>query len=244
MILTARQLAANKPPMHTKVRHIGALFFAMIIALAPMGAGTAHAAGSSGGGGGISAPTPSRSPASPEEIAQSAYKKGLKHKARAWKAEEKAETASSDKKRDRYAKRAQKEYLKAQSQYAKTLQILPEHYEAANEMGYALRKTGNYEKAIGAYNVALQTNPNFLQAIEYRGEALVQLGYYDQTREDYMRLFREDRELADQLMAAIDKWALTQTNPDAQVKAFLEWRESRREVGVLGDQIGSSGGSW
>ena len=134
--------------------------------------------------------------------------------------------------------------MKAQQQYVKTLKLLPEHYEAANEMGYALRKTGHYKRAIGAYNLALKTNPNYLEAIEYRGEALVQLGFYDETREDYMRLFRENRELADQLMAAIDKWALTQTSPDARTKEFLEWRESRRDLSVLGEQVGSSGGSW
>lgn len=221
-----------------------ALVLAFVLAIAPLTMSPAYAAGSSGGGGGIAPAAPSRAPASPEEQAQAAYKKGLKHKARAWKAEEKAAAATSEKKRARFTARAQKEYVKAQQQYVKTLKLLPEHYEAANEMGYALRKTGHYKRAIGAYNLALKTNPNYLEAIEYRGEALVQLGFYDETREDYMRLFRENRELADQLMAAIDKWALTQTSPDARTKEFLEWRESRRDLSVLGEQVGSSGGSW
>ena len=124
------------------------------------------------------------------------------------------------------------------------LKLLPEHYKAANEMGYALRKTGDYKPALVAYNLALKTNPDFLEAIEYRGEALVQLGHYDETRDDYMRLFREKRELADQLMVAIDKWAATQTDPGVREKEFLRWRESRRSVGVLGDQAGTTGGSW
>jgi len=206
--------------------------------------GSALAAGSSGGGGAISAPTPSRSPASPEEQAEVAYQKGLKHKARAWKAEAKAEAATSEKKRARYTKRAEKEYKKAQALYVQTLKVLPEHYKAANEMGYALRKTGNYKQAIGAYNLALETNPDFYEAIEYRGEALVQLGAFDQAKDAYMRLFREKRELADQLMAAIDKWAAKQTNPDALTKDFLKWREDRRGVGILGDQVGATGSSW
>ena len=232
----------NVTQLKTAARRIP-LLLAAILLISPGFISPVLAAGSSGGGG-VSAPTPSRSPASPEEQAEAAYKKGLKHKARAWKAEAKAEAATSEKKRARYAKRAEKEYRKAQAQYVQTLKVLPEHYKAANEMGYALRKTGNYKQAIGAYNLALETNPNFYEAIEYRGEALVQLGAFDQAKEAYMRLFREKRELADQLMAAIDKWAAGQTNPDALTKDFLQWRESRRGIGVLGDQVGSSGGSW
>ena len=232
-----RQTARNP----SRLRRLTAVLLAAALSLTPALVGTAHAAGSSGS---VNVPTPSRAAASPEARAEAAYEKGLTHKKLAWKAETKAAAATSEKKKARFTKRAQKEYVKAQEQYLKVLKALPEHYKAANEMGYALRKTGDYRRAIGAYNLALKTNPDFLEAIEYRGEALVQLGFYDETRADYMRLFREKRELADQLMVAIDKWAATQTDPGVREKDFLQWRESRRNVGVLGDQAGTTGGSW
>lgn len=211
--------------------------------LVPFGVPSALAAGSSGGGGAASAPVDSR-PSSPEQQAESAYTKGLKHKDRAWKAEEKAQAAGSDKKRARFEKRAAKEYKKAQDQFALTLQLLPEHYKAANELGYVLRKQGDYKRAIGAYTLALNLHPDFLVAIEYRGEAFVELGFYEEAKNAYMRLFKDNTELAEQLMTKMQSWAARQSDPGAKARSFVEWIEQRQNVSAFGELTESASSGW
>jgi tetratricopeptide (TPR) repeat protein len=201
-------------------------------------------ASGSGGGSVASAPPIEARPKSPEQQAEVAYNKGLKHKKRAWAAEKKAANASNDKKRAKHLKRATKEYKKAQGFLGEALRQIPEHYKAANELGYALRKTGDYKNAIGAYNHALNIHPGFLQAVEYRGEALMALGYFDKTREAYLQLFREDRNLAAELMTAMQTWAASKTDAGARERNFIEWIAERKKLGVLGETAGTSGSGW
>ena len=183
-----------------------------------------------GTGGGSDAPMPSRQIVkTPEQIAASEYKAGLRHKKKAWKQEAKAQKAKTDKKRNKALARAQKEYTKAMGNYAAALQAAPRHYEAANELGYALRKTGDYKKAIGAYNYALEIHPEFNQAIEYRGEAFLALGYVDEAKQAYMQLFRADRALAGQLMQAMDIWLVQQTDIEG-TEAFASWVTERERL--------------
>ncbi len=202
---------------------------------------TALAAGSSGGGGGFSGSTsmPERQAKSPEEIANSHYKAGLRFKAKAWKAEEKAAKATQDAKREKRLAEARKYYEKAMASQATAIKVNEQLYEAANELGYALRKTGDYRKAIGAYNYALQLRPSFFPAIEYRGEAFLMMGFVKESQDAYMTLFRGDRELADQLMATMEKWHAEQPEDDAK-KAFGEWLAERRQLASIGNGLSSN----
>ena len=199
----------------------------------------------SGGGGGsvASAPVDAR-PDSPEQRAEKDYLKGLKQKEKAWKIEAKAAGLESEKRRAKAEKRATKEYQKAQESFAEALRTFPEHYKAANELGYVLRKQGNYQRAVGSYNYALEINPDFLQAIEYRAEAFVALGFYDEAKESYMRLFREDSELASELMTSMQAWAAEQEAPGALARNFIEWVESRQGVSDFGEVTGSKSSGW
>jgi len=203
----------------------------------------AQASGSSGGGSIASAPVDSR-PASPEQKAEADYKKGLKHKEKAWKFEEKAANAKNERRATRDKKRAAQEYFKAQEKFAEVLRAFPEHYKAANELGYVLRKQGAYEQAIGSYNYALEIYPDFLQAVEYRAEAFVAVGFYDEAREAYMRLFKEDAKLAEELMVSMQAWAAGQENPGARARNFIEWLESRKTVSAFGELTESTGSGW
>ena len=203
----------------------------------------AHASGGGGSGSISSAPVESR-PSSPEKQAEVGYQKGLKHKAKAWKLEEKAASAKNERRRARELKRAGKEYNKAQEYFAEVLRAFPEHYKAANELGYVLRKQGAYEQAIGSYNYALQIFPEFLQAVEYRAEAFVAIGFYDEAREAYMRLFREDAKLAEELMVSMKAWAAEQEAPGARARNFIEWIESRENVSAFGELTESSSSGW
>ena len=153
----------------------------------------------------------------------------MRHKKKAWKQEGKAQTAKTDKKRDKALARAQKEYTKAINNYATALQAVPRYAEAANELGYALRKTGQYKKAIGAYNYALEIKPDFNEAIEYRGEAFLALGLVDEAKKAYMQLFRADRDLAGQLMGAMDMWLVGQTDTEGTA-SFSSWVSERKRL--------------
>ena len=192
------------------------------------------AAGSTGGGGDITPSIRAATPKTPEQIANIHHKAGLKHKKAAWRNEGKAakydDTGKDARKKEKYLARAQKSYGKAIEKQTQALQNYPAHYEAANELGYALRKTGKYEKAIGAYNYALKINPKFYQAIEYRGEALLALGHIEHTKKAYMQLFRADRELAHQLMEAMETWLASQEQQTDSVTEFGSWVVERKAL--------------
>jgi len=215
-----------------------------VLVAAFLGLGTPAALASGSSGGSIpTAPVDSR-PESPEQQAEVDFQKGLQHKEKAWKYEEKAAAATSDRRRSKDEKRAAKEYAKAQEKFTQVLRAFPEHYKAANELGYVLRKQGAYESAIGSYTLALNIYPDFLQAIEYRAEAYVAIGLYDEAREAYMRLFREDAELADELMVSMQSWAATQESPGVKARNFIEWIESRQNVSAFGELTESKSSGW
>ena len=170
-------------------------------------AGEVHAAGS-----GRDTPAPSYDASgrghSLEQQSDKAFRSGLKQRDRALKHEAKAARAKSDKSRDKALAKAQKAYTKAIEKQGEALQLNPQNYKAANELGFALRKTG-----------------------DYRGEAFLALGMFEQTKKSYMVLFREDRELAAQLMSRFDEWVAAQGDGlDEDQTAFVAWIDERKRV--------------
>ncbi len=196
-----------------------------------------NAAGSGGGSSTPSYNTGGRA-LSPEQQSDKAFRSGLKQRDRALKQEEKAVRAKSEKARDKALAKAQKAYAKAIEKQGEALQLNPQNYKAANELGFALRKTGDYRKAIGAYNYALQINPSYHEATEYRGEAFLALGMFEQTKRSYMVLFREDRALAAQLMSRIDEWIAAQDDAlDEDQTAFVAWVDERKRVAQITNDL-------
>lgn len=192
------------------------------------------AAGSSGGGMGSGSYSSNERSQTPEQLSGKAFRSGIKQRDRAIKMEAKAAVAKTDKARDKALAKAQKAYAKAVTKQGEAVQLNPQNYEAANELGYALRKTGQYRKAIGAYNYALDINPNYHRATEYRGEAFLALGMFDLTKKSYMALFRNDRDLADQLMASIDSWlADAGENAEPAQAEFATWVEERKRLAKI-----------
>ena len=96
---------------------------------------------------------------------------------------------------------------------------------------------GDFEKAIGAYNYALEIHPKFWEAVEYRGEAFLALGYLDYARQAYMQLFRADRELAAQLMSAMDAWLAEQPEDDEQALAMAAWMDQRKALARMSNDL-------
>ncbi|MEM7096689.1 MAG: tetratricopeptide repeat protein [Pseudomonadota bacterium] len=204
-----------------------------------------HAAGSGGGGGSLSVPSTNSRALTPDQLSDKAMRAGIRERDRALKQEARAAKAKTDKKRDKALAKAKKHYDKAANKQREAVQLNPRNYKALNEWGYALRKTGDYRKAIGAYNLALEINPNFHQATEYRGEAFLALGYLNETKQSYMVLFRNDRELAAQLMQTMQDWVNAKSKPESVVTTeeeveFIAWIEERAKLAKIANDLSAN----
>ena len=190
---------------------------------------------SSGGSGGFSSSSSSAPRKTPEQRAESSYNSGLKYRDKAWDYEKKAAEADTEKKKKKYLKKAASQYKKAIKKYRKAIEHKSIFYKAHGSLGYALRKTGDYEASLAAYDKALLFNPEYGEAIEYRAETYMVLNRLDDTKEAYMVLFRDHRELADQLMEAMQKWV--EENRDGnqalsaeRVAEFGDWVNERAAI--------------
>ncbi len=211
------------------------IFFLMLV----FSASPILAAGAGGGGGGEyrgSSGSSAGSSRSPERVAKRAYEAGLSYKQKAWKFEEKAAKADDEEDREELLAKAQKAYGSAIESQTTAVKADPKSYEAENELGYALRKTGQYAPAIEAYDRALALNGAFFPAVEYRGEAYLSVGELQRAKDSYMKLFRNDRKLADKLMTAMDEWLAKQPAGEEST-SFAEWVKERKSLANVGDDL-------
>jgi tetratricopeptide (TPR) repeat protein len=166
-----------------------------------------------------------------EERAEDAFQAGLRHRDRGLRFESEAEKANNDSLRHEMNEKAQQAFRSAVEEQGDALRMQPQHYEAANELGFALRKQGKFRKAIGAYNYALGINADFHAAAEYRGQAYLALGMFEQSKRAYMHLFRQERSLADQLMIAFESWVHGRHDDLDQDQAeFAAWVAHRKQL--------------
>lgn len=194
--------------------------------------------------GGAPAPMPSmpRVELTPEQRADQHYNRGIELREKAWKLEEEAEGKAASE-RAKLDDKIEKNYRKAIREYRSAVELDGKHYRAYSDLGYALRKVGEYQEALTAYDAALGMVPTYAEAIEYRAEAYLGLGRLDEAKEAYLHLFESDRERADLLMAAMEKWverhrAEPGAVDPAQVDAFAQWVAERAQ---LADQTASLG---
>lgn len=166
------------------------------------------------------------------DTSQAHYQAGLVHKQSALAKEADAGRATDPSLQSWLLLESREEFQQAANYFGRALKLDLNHYEAANELGYALRKTGDYRKAIGAYNFALVIKPDFYEAIEYRGEAYLALGMLDRAREAYLVLFRNDLQLAAQLLGVMSAAADGDTSQGlpADFSAWVREREAIAEV--------------
>jgi tetratricopeptide (TPR) repeat protein len=212
---------------------IGSLVTALIVAGIASYVPGVEAAGSSpsSGGGGMDMGSIRQSP---EETAKAAFRDGAKAVKQADKYAEEAATAPEAKKA-KAAEKAQKQYEKAKQKFVLAIQQQPKMHEAWNYLGYTSRKLGFYNDALTAYAEALKLKPGFPEAIEYRGEAYLGLNQLEDAKTAYMALFRDSRPLADQLMAAMQKWVSERRANSAGVAAddiekFAQWIAERTTI--------------
>jgi len=181
----------------------------------------------------------------PEQRATRLYNAGLKYRKKAWKYEEKAAAATSEKKRSKYLKRAETQYKRVLKNQNNAIKQVGGFYQAMSELGYAYRKLGDYEKAIAAYNTALSLKGDYSEAIEYRGEAYLALGAFEKTKQAYMTLFRQDPEKAALLMQAFELWSHKPASQKADAEAFLNWIAERKLLVSVSSHLSHSNpGDW
>ena len=171
----------------------------------------------------------------PADQAAEAYNNGIKNRDKAWELEKQAAATTDAKEQGKLEAKAEKEYGKAIRAFRSATESDPSMHQAFSSLGYALRKTGQYEESLAAYNQALELEPGYTEAIEYRAEAYLGLDRLDDAKQAYMQLFREDRERADELMAAMQQWVeQRQTDPrgldSGIIEEFSAWVEERSSV--------------
>ena len=169
----------------------------------------------------------------PDATAQKVYEAGMKslNKAKDFEAVAAANAQNPDKR----AKALEKEgdnYNRALDQFTEALRNKGDMYEAWNNVGFVHLKLGAYAESVDDYNHTLQLKPELLEAIEHRGEAYLGVDRLADAKSSYMDLFTHDPKLADELMAAMQRW-LTAHRADANgmrasdVDAFGKWVEER-----------------
>jgi tetratricopeptide (TPR) repeat protein len=114
-------------------------------------------------------------------------------------------------------------------------------HEAWNYIGYTSRKLGDYDKALAAYDQALRLKPDYAEAIEYRGEAYLWMNRLEEAKKAYMELFKDQRQMANELMAAMEQWVKARSTDAAGVAAadiesFSKWVSER---GTIAQQTAS-----
>src|SRR5580692_2995216 len=220
-----------EPPEVVMRSILGILVFVALMTAAPGGAALAHGGGSSGGPAGMV----TASPRAGTDAAKSAYNAGVRNIKRAQDYDADAAKASTPEKVAKAHDKAQKAYHDALGSFIDAVAADPKMYEAWNYLGFANRHLGNYEDALSSYAKALEINPNYPDAIEYRGEAYLGLNKLDAAKEAYMRLFRDSRPLADELMSAMHRWTEARRKEPAgvsaeDIEAFAKWMDERSTV--------------
>lgn len=181
------------------------------------------------------APTDPMQTRTPEQIAQDHYRNGLRMRDRAFKLEEKAAKADDEAKSEKLLKKVDRQFEAAVREFQTAVRTDPRLFQAWSSLGYAQRRLGNYEDSLTAYNRALEIEPGYTEAIEYRAEAYLGLGRLEEAKSAYMILFNHDRERAEELLQAMQKWVETHREDPGEVSAstvdeFAQWVDQRGQI--------------
>jgi hypothetical protein len=188
------------------------------------------------GAGQISPPTgdaPARAEDKPDVAATKWFKAGVKsvHKAQEYVAA--AAAAPNADKKASALERAGDNYTRALDEFTEALSNKGDMYEAWNYVGYVHLQLGAYAESIDDYNHAFALKAdNNLEAVESRAEAYLGADRLDDAKSAYMDLFSHQRTLADQLMAAMQRWqsehrANANGMRGADLDAFDKWLQDR-----------------
>ncbi len=171
----------------------------------------------------------------PDKAAKKAFDAGVKSLSRAKEYEDIAAKATDPDKRGSAMERVGDAYDRALNQFTEVLRNQNDRFEAWNYVGYIHLRLGAYREAIDDYNHTLAIKPDLAEAIEHRAEAYLALDRLDEVQAAYMDLFNHARPLADQLMAAMQKWledhrAAANGMRAADIDSFGKWLQERDGV--------------
>jgi len=95
-------------------------------------------------------------------------------------------------------------------------------------LGEVLAMQGESRKAIGAFNFALQLSPKYYSAWLQRARVLLVMGLVNDVQKSYVVLARNEPDLANELLVAIDTWLTNREQPLSKAdSAFMEWRNTQ-----------------
>ena len=186
------------------------------------GGGSVDVGGSSGGG-----------DAERKAIARR-FENAKKHLEEAKQLEARLEQATSADEREDLEEDIHDEYDDARGDLEYVVRKQPRSYPAQSELGFALRKLGRFDDSLEAYDKALAVKPGYAPAIEYRGEAYLELGRLTDARAAWEKLSNLDTELADELLAKMQRWVARQkAKPDGTIEGdalgeFEAWLAERK----------------
>jgi tetratricopeptide (TPR) repeat protein len=178
------------------------------------------------------APEPEKTP---EQEAMDHYNAGVAMREKATKLEKELAAAKTDAEKQKIQGKVAKQYERATAEFTSAVQKNNKFHEAWSDLGYVLRKSGRYEDALDSYDEALKLNPRYAPAIEYRAEAFLGLNQVEEAKTAYVDLFGKDRQQADQLLRAMEKWIeARRADPKgvdpAVVDSFAKWVGERSEI--------------
>lgn len=181
-------------------------------------------------------------PRTPEEQAELFYSQGLKARDKAWKLDKKATGATKAKKREKYQRKALKQFENAIDSFTEAVRLNPDFYQAFSSLGYALRRSGRFEEALAAYDRALEQNGAYTEAIEYRAEAYLGLDRVEEAKAAYIDLFASDGPRADLLMKSMQAWIVRRQEDPGELSAeavgrFATWVRKRLEIAGQTDSL-------
>ena len=203
------------------------------------GGGSVDVGGSGGGGGSADAKMVARR-----------FDRAKKHLEDAKALEAKLEAETSPDERKDLEEKIHDEYDDARGDLEFVARKQPKSYPAQSELGFALRKLGRFDDSLAAYNRALEMKPGYAPAIEYRGEAYLELGRLTDARAAWEKLSNLDTELADQLLAKMQRWLARQKSaPTAEVEPdalgeFEAWLKERKLSDLPPGFVRSASSRW
>ena len=194
-------------------------------ALAQMGGQMPGGAGQRPGSGQMSQPEADVMPTAtekPDIAAKKAFNAGLKSYN---KAKELAAAGNLEKANDSYSR--------ALDQFTEALSNKGDMYEAWKYVGFVHLNLGAYRESVDDFNHAFVIKADAdMETVEGRAEAYLGVDRLDDAKSAYMDLFNHQRDRADQLMAAMQKWLIgRRANANgmrsADLDAFDKWLQER-----------------
>jgi tetratricopeptide (TPR) repeat protein len=219
------KLRRMKQVLHGFGCAVAALCLGSAPALAQMGGQMPGGMGQRGGGVQGSDPADAVQPAAAEKsdvTAKKAFNAGLKSYN---KAKELAAAGNLE--------RANDNYSRALDQFTEALSNKGDMFDAWKYVGFVHLHLGAYAESVDDFNHAFAIKADAdMETVEARAEAYLGVDRLEDAKSAYMDLFNHQRERADQLMAAMQKWLIDhRANANGmrvgELDAFDKWLQER-----------------